>query len=66
MKIQHIFLCELLNTDDSSRVSCVVFKTKRSARKWQASMNDDLGEEGFSASDRMGCVAVIREMKVHI
>jgi hypothetical protein len=64
MKISRVYLCELIQADDSTRVSCLVYKTRRSARAWQLRMIDD-PVEGFSVSDRLGCVAVIREMKVH-
>ena len=64
MRLKRVYLCELVSRDDSVRQTCTAYRSKRSARRWQDTMNVE-DEDGFSAADKLDCVATIREMKVN-
>ena len=64
MQVKKIYLCELLNTNDGSRQTCTAYRSKRSAKRWQATMHAE-DEDGFSAADKINCMAIVKELKVN-
>lgn len=64
MKTKRVYLCELLSRDDGTRQTCAAFRSKRSAKLWQSMMSAE-GSDGFSAADKLDCVPIIKELKVH-
>lgn len=64
MRVKKIYLCELLSSEDGSRQTCTAYRSKRSAKRWQATMNAE-DEYGFSAANKLLCFAVIKELKVN-